>query len=52
MIEMMEKTPDTVLTLSNGNKIVVQEQIKDIIDLVVEFKSRCLFRQDEERVEY
>ena len=40
LIEFIEETPDTVLTLTNGDKVVVQEPMSEIIDKVVAY--RCL----------
>lgn len=34
LIETMDATPDTVLTLTTGNKIVVREPVQDVINLV------------------
>ena len=42
LIVFMEETPDTIITLSNGEKIAVQEKVKEVIRLVVEFR-RCIF---------
>jgi flagellar protein FlbD len=39
MIEFIEETPDTVITLSNGDKIVVRERMTDVIGKVVDFRS-------------
>lgn len=41
LIEMMEETPDTVITLMGGNKFVVSEPIEVLIDRIVEFRRRC-----------
>jgi Uncharacterized protein, possibly involved in motility len=41
LIEIMEETPDTVITLTNGNKYVVAEHIGVLIERVVEFRRRC-----------
>lgn len=38
LIELMEATPDTVLTLTTGRKIVVLEKIDEIIERVVKFR--------------
>ena len=38
MIEFVESTPDTVVTLGSGNKIVVRDTIDEVIDKVVEYK--------------
>jgi flagellar protein FlbD len=40
MIQSIEETPDTVLTLGNGDKIVVKERMKNIIEEVVEYRRR------------
>ena len=42
-IETIESTPDTVITLVNGKKYVVNESVDDIIDSVVEYKRRAGF---------
>jgi len=41
LIEMMEETPDTVITLTGGNKFVVSESIEVLIERIVEFRRRC-----------
>jgi flagellar protein FlbD len=40
LIESIEHTPDTVVTLTSGNKIVVREAMKAISDAIVEFKRK------------
>ncbi|MGI6684000.1 MAG: flagellar FlbD family protein [Bacillota bacterium] len=41
LIEVIEDTPDTVITLTNERKYVVQESLDDIIERVIEFKNKC-----------
>lgn len=41
LIEMMEETPDTVITLTGGNKFVVSEPIEVLIERIVDFRRRC-----------
>jgi len=41
LIEMMEETPDTVITLTGGNKFVVSEPVEILIERIVEFRRRC-----------
>lgn len=41
LIETMEETPDTIVTLTNGNKYVVSESIEKIVDMVTELRRRC-----------
>jgi flagellar protein FlbD len=38
LIETVEETPDTVITLMNGNKVLVEEGMDDIIRLVIEYR--------------
>ena len=40
LIEFIEATPDTVISLSNGKKMIVRESVSEIIDKVVEFQAR------------
>lgn len=42
LIVSMEETPDTMITLSNGEKIAVQEKVKEVIRRVINFR-RCIF---------
>jgi flagellar protein FlbD len=42
LIISMEETPDTIITLSNGEKIAVQEKVKEVIQRVIQFR-RCIF---------
>lgn len=39
-IETLEKTPDTVITTTNGKKLVVVESIDEIIEKVIQYKSK------------
>ncbi len=39
-IETVEATPDTVVTLTNGKKYVVAENVEEVISKVVEYKQR------------
>lgn len=40
-IETLEATPDTVITLTGGNKYVVLEGVDEIIERIVEFRKKC-----------
>ena len=42
LIVFIEETPDTIITLSNGEKIVVQEKVTEVIRRVITFK-RSIF---------
>lgn len=38
LIEFMEETPDTVITLTTGRKFVVKETMEDIKKEIIKFK--------------
>jgi len=38
LIQYIEETPDTVLTLTSDNKIVVQDRMAEIIEKVVRYR--------------
>ncbi|MCR5216854.1 MAG: flagellar FlbD family protein [Lachnospiraceae bacterium] len=38
LIEMIEETPDTVVTMTTGRKFVVKESRMEVRDLVINFK--------------
>ena len=38
LIQHIEETPDTILTMTNSEKIVVREGMKEIIDKVVHYR--------------
>jgi flagellar protein FlbD len=40
LIEMVEATPDTLISLTTGRKIMVQETIDEIVRRTVEYRSR------------
>lgn len=40
LIEFMEATPDTVISLSTGKKMIVKESVSEVIDKIIEFRRR------------
>ncbi len=40
LIEIIEDTPDTVITLTSGKKFIVSESTEEIRDLVIEYKRK------------
>lgn len=39
-IEIIEQTPDTVLCLVSGKRIIVEESVEVVIDRIVEYRKR------------
>ncbi len=42
LIKFVEQNPDTVITLVNGEKILVQEPVGEVVSRVVEFRRRLM----------
>jgi len=42
LIEHVETTPDTVISLTNGQKFVVLESADEVIERVVQFRRRIV----------
>jgi flagellar protein FlbD len=40
LIECVESTPDTIITLTNGKKVVVLESVDDIIHKVIQYRQK------------
>lgn len=40
LIEVIEMTPDTVISLTNGKKLVVRESGEEVVSRVVDYKRR------------
>ena len=39
-IEIVEETPNTVLTLTNGKKFVVEETVEEVMEKVIHYKQK------------
>lgn len=39
LIEFVETTPDTIISLTTGKKVMVKESTDEIIELIAEFKA-------------
>jgi flagellar protein FlbD len=42
LIEHLEATPDTVISLTNGQKFVVLESADEVIERVIQFRRRIM----------
>lgn len=40
IIEKIEEVPETVITIINGNKYLVEDSVDEVIDKIIEFKKR------------
>lgn len=45
LIEKVEESPDTVITLTSGNKIIVKESRQEIKNLVILYKKEIFGRE-------
>jgi flagellar protein FlbD len=44
LIECIEETPDTVITLENGNHFLVMEKLRTITERIISFKAKIIRR--------
>lgn len=44
LVETIESTPDTVITISGGRKLLVQEQAETIIEAIVSYRRNISFK--------
>ena len=44
LIEFMEETPDTVITLTTGKKFVVKESTNEIMERIVDFRKQYMLK--------
>jgi len=44
MIKMVESTPDTMLTFTNGEKLMVKEKAEEVVERIISYKRQvyCL----------
>ncbi|HOP80353.1 MAG TPA: flagellar FlbD family protein, partial [Armatimonadota bacterium] len=40
LIEFIEATPDTIISLSTGKKVIVRESVSEVVDKIVEFRRK------------
>ena len=41
LLETVEETPDTIITLTTGKKIIVKESRQEVKNLVKSYRSEC-----------
>lgn len=46
LIETIEETPDTVITLRDGKKYVVLENVEEIIQRIIDFKRKVFTKEN------
>lgn len=45
LIEKIEESPDTIITLTNGTKLIVKESRQEVKNLVILYKKAILSRE-------
>ncbi|MBE6011946.1 flagellar FlbD family protein [Anaeropeptidivorans aminofermentans] len=45
LIEFIEATPDTTITMTTGRKVIAKESIDEIIDRIIDFKRKIHINQ-------
>jgi flagellar protein FlbD len=44
LIESIQEVPDTIITLSNGNRYIMKENLKEVLRKIVDFKFGSIIR--------
>ncbi len=44
LIELMEETPDTHITLTNGDRYVIREKTSVLLERIIAFRARIIAR--------
>jgi len=42
LMEFIESTPDTIISLTTGKKVIVKETAEVVIEMIIEYKSKAL----------
>jgi flagellar protein FlbD len=42
LLVFAEKTPDTVLTMTSGQRVMVKESLETVVERIVQFRQRAL----------
>ncbi len=40
LIEFIEETPDTIISMTTGRKIMVKETSKELLDLIIQYRCK------------
>lgn len=46
LIETIEETPDTHITLMNGNRYLVREKARSVVDRIIVFRAKIIHRAE------
>jgi len=50
LIEYIDANPDTVITLTTGNKFIIKESMEETIEKVIMFKRKTFLNTKEEEI--
>jgi len=42
LIEYLESSPDTIIALTTGKKIMVKESVDEVVERIIEYRRKCL----------
>ena len=42
LIELIESTPDTTITMTTGRKVIVKEDVENVLEKIVTYKRRLI----------
>ncbi len=47
-IEFMEATPDTVISLISGRKVIIKEKIEDVLKEIIKYRNKLNYNTRQE----
>jgi len=42
LIELVETTPDTTITMTTGRKVIIKESVEEVMERIVAYKKRLV----------
>lgn len=51
LIEMVEETPDTLITMTTGKKFIVEDSADEVLQKIIDFRNQC-FRDVHVKIRY
>ena len=42
LIELVETTPDTTITMTTGRKVIIKESVDEVLERIVAYKKRLI----------
>jgi flagellar protein FlbD len=51
LMEFVEETPDTVISMTTGRKVIVRETVEEVLDHILEYRRMIFFFREDKTPE-